>query len=745
MKKTIISLVVFSLLLISQVQALAQTPQPPQISDNNVLASFESLGYTDEVLFSPYDSTRVLFSTPPNWIFPSEAELVLDIDVFLSGDDAAAFVEGNRGYIGNLEITFNGQIIKNVNISEVGSQSISIQIPTMALIPTRNDGRHELIIFLDAAISCEYDLQSIVSVQSTSYFQMDYEVTPPELNLSKLPYPFYTRDTILPDQTYLIVPDDPSSKELQAAFNVAAGFGSMTGRDFNFQLLPVSQLLEYQLASSNLIFVGKPGAFASQLSIIDLLIPIIDNQFDVEDQNNNDGIIQLVQSPWNSGKAVLVVSGNTVGAVDKAAKAVSTGEIFVNENPRVIFVASTNPEQLEPSALVEDITLKDLGYPNETISGIGTGGVDYQFNISKEQVDSKEAYIDLIYLHSGLLDYTISSMKVLLNDEPIASSLFTEETINLTTLHIDIPPNLLRFGENRLSVEANLIPYNSCDVTGFSEYWLTVFSDSAIHIPPAPQFEVSGLYKFDLKMYPEMFFTQNNLSDIAFVIPKTFSTSWNIASQIAFSLGIAGRPEISNIMAAYDDEMLFDEVVQQRSLLIIGRPSALSIIQDINDQLPAPFDIETDTAIEYGANVIYRIPPGESIGYLEVISSPYSPGKALLIVSGNNDYGVELAGNALLIDSLTSQLAGSFSITNGTQVAVSKDYGAGIIRQATLATVMPEAEAVIAQPLSLSASEHIETGSPIWLIPVILASAIAVLVILAQVILSARIQKKKNK
>ena len=129
---------------------------------------------------------------------------------------------------------------------------------------------------------------------------------------------------------------------------------------------------------------------------------------------------------------------------------------------------------------IEDFTLQNLGYQTETLSGIGLNSVQYLFNASKEQLNAKDATIDLIYYHSGLLDYGFSSFTVELNNQVISSTAFSKETEQLTTLQVKIPPGMLRFGENRLTVSARMLTTTSCDATGFSNPWLTI-SDQTKH------------------------------------------------------------------------------------------------------------------------------------------------------------------------------------------------------------------------------------------------------------------------
>jgi hypothetical protein len=255
-----------------------------------------------------------------------------------------------------------------------------------------------------------------------------------------------------------------------------------------------------------------------------------------------------------------------------------------------------------------------------------------------------------------------------LNNQAIASTPFTKESEQLTTLQVKIPPGLLRFGENRLAISARMFVVTSCDTSGFSNPWLTISDQSRIHLPVATDANSVSPWLLDLKFYPDLFTTHSDLGDVAFVLPRSNSPTWKIAAQIAYQLGWEANPLISSLQAVYADAVP-QQVLDQNSLIVVGRSSTVPFLSQINDQLPAPFDFETDTASESNMQVVYRIPSGMSVGYLQLMSSPFNIEKQILVLSGNSDNGLSMAGSTLTESQLRGQLTGVFAVTNGTQVA----------------------------------------------------------------------------
>jgi Bacterial cellulose synthase subunit len=706
------------------------------VGANEATVTFAELGFRETSLVSPFDATSVFFSIPANWRLAPGGEVQLDYEITLSGADAG-LIGSQNPYGGTLTVTFNNQLVTTISLKELGGHTIQFTLPPNALTSVRQDGRHQLTISLNAQFSCLYNVSALVVIKPTSTFKLPFEVSTPALNLSRLPAPFYLRNALVPDHTLLVVPNEPDIKELQAALNVMSGFGSLIGEKFDFGLVSTSELTDQTLADSNLIFVGKPDEF-DILNSVKFPLAIENKKFaGLPAESETDGILEMSISSWNESKVAMLVSGNSIEAVDKAARAVSSGRVLTYENPALAYVAEVQP-LADSLPVIENFTLQSLGYKNETLSGIGLNSVQYLFNASREQLNSKDSYIDLIYYHSGLLDYGYSSFSVELNNEVISSTPFTKESEQLSTLQVKIPPGLLRFGENRLTVSARMLTTTSCDVTGFSDPWLTISDQSSIHLPATTDVNSITPSLLDLKFFPNLFMTHSDLGDVAFVLPKTAPSTWKIAGQLAYELGRNSNPLISNLEAVYAEDMP-QQVLDENSLIVIGKASTIPLLSQINNQLPAPFDIASDTASESNMQVIYRIPKGMSVGYLELLNSPFNVEKPILVLAGNSDDGLVMAGNALLLNELRNQLTGVFAVTNGTQIAT----GSASSVFSAVGTLVPPQASVISTPFPVTSNAPVALAPPSWLLPMLVISGVAILLIIGWVLVNAFSKKRE--
>ena len=204
-------------------------------------------------------------------------------------------------------------------------------------------------------------------------------------------------------------------------------------------------------------------------------------------------------------------------------------------------------------------------------------------------------------------------------------------------------------------------------------------------------------------------------------------------------MGEQFNPFIANIHAAFADDVQQD--IRNNSLIIIWLASELPFLSEFNDMLPAPFDLSNNTANERQMQVIYRIPAGVSVGYLQLMPSPFNAENSILVVSGNDPNGVTFAGNGLLQPELQSRLAGVFAVTNGTQIAT----GNASSPYSVVGDVVPGSEPVNVNPVSDLPLGTPANVRPVWLLPAILTSLAGILGILIFVGIAAIVRNRPKR
>jgi hypothetical protein len=638
---------------------------------------------------------------------------------------------------GMLTVRYNGTTIGMFPLSQAGNTVQQMSIPMDALLATHSDGRHDLTFVLDSGLNCDSNQHTQVVILPSTTFTFPNEIITPDLSLLSFPRPLY-QQSIFPDTALLVVPDQPTAAELQGALTVSAGLTNLTNGGLEIQLATVSEVTPEQLAANHVILVGKPASLP-QLSSLSLPLTLSSGSFDLP--HPEDGVVMMASSPWNPARAALVVSGNSDAGIVKAGQAVSTGLLRPNSANNLAIVESV--ERQPALSQSTDQSLADLGYSQDTLSGLGVSSAVYEFYVPAGQTLTNEAYFDINYAHSGLLDYSRSGLSILLNGQPVSSIPLNETSAKQTfnTQRITIPASAVVTGLNHLEVSANLIPLNDCSALDgnlsngqWPTLWATIWPESRLHLPMQPS-SVSPASVMGLNDYPAPFVFDPALGTTAFVLQKNDPDSWRMASRIAGYLGNRANGALTTLKTYYADDVPADARVQY-NLLAIGQPSQLPLMEEIKDKLPIPFASDSGLPEEKGVQVIYRIPEDSPLGYIELLTSPWNEQNVLMAVLGNTSQGVQWAANALVDSTLRGQLAGNFSVITDRQV-ISTDTRVSNI--ANIPGALPESPDPSVAPSSLFDAGATDQTRPMWpLYATLVAAGLAVLVVIYVIFRSSR-------
>ncbi len=693
----------------------AITAQEVQLAN---IFSFEQLGYSEKLLIGPFDAATLFFSLPANMKLAPGSSVLLKYGLAWSGGSESTSVAGVGG---TLLVYFNDELIDTIILSSDSPPEKEIVIPDKALNTVEKDGRNRLRLFLNADVNCRYDnVHTTLLVSKNSQFNLQYAEVAPMADLSLLPRPIYQPDSIVPNSALVVIPDAPEAFELQAALTAMAGLGSITNGDLLVGMVTASQLDEEMVASKHLIFVGLAKNFPS-LQVANLPIPVSDNGLSLEQGHDTDGVVQIGISPWSQSNVVLFVGGNSEDAVIKASQAFSTGKIIAVEKPDVSLIATVNPSN-QDSVISEDKTFKDLGYESQTMGLFGENYLTYTFYTSPEQASSEGAYIDLVVSHSDLINYEGTGLTVRLNDEVVGGLQLSKETP--VTVQIKLTPGIIRRGVNRLEIISDIVPFFTCYSTDLSSTWITISETSTIHLPISDQ-KLNIGESVNLRDFPYMFLGSRNLSDLAFVLAPNDPVSWDYAARVAYYMGAKGGVPLVSLYATYADNIP-DEILQKYNLLTFGQASKLPFISKINDLLPAPFKSGSDEAVQPSMQVNYSLLPDTSVGYLQLLPSPWNSDHVILAVLGNNLDGIPMAGTTLMQDDLVARLAGNFAVLYADQV-VTTDTRLGVSKESIVGQ-LPVAVTVTPAPVpTVTSTTGVKIESrPSWILPVFGVVTIAI-------------------
>jgi hypothetical protein len=431
-----------------------------------------------------------------------------------------------------------------------------------------------------------------------------------------------------------------------------------------------------------------------------------------------DGIIQEIPSPWNPGRAILIVTGLSDEAVRKASQAMSSETRFPGMSGAVALVREALlPSEIDHTALMSgEMTFADLGYDDKIIWGTSAQQVDYRFEVPGWQL-TDEATIDLYFSHSQHIDAQDSGLTVLLNKKPFASVALDDENSDKGLIHISLANADIQTGENRLTVSVDMSLPGECTTLQSEQAWLRIKNTSRIFLAHHPD----TASKLALNYLPYPFDLDPSMTDLMFALPDTPTVGeLGAALRLAASLGnSAGGKTIMPVVMTGNDHPL--QAPRDYHIIALGRPSRIALIQQVNAQLPQPFLPGSDEIEQRVDDVVLRLPPGIDLGYLQLIPSPWNEARALLTVTGTTDNGLNGAVN--IASYRTWELkSGNLAVIRGSDVNTidTRELTRGGMRMAVM-TVVPEmtpmAAAVVTAAATITPASPVPNptpGVPAW-------------------------------
>jgi hypothetical protein len=353
-----------------------------------------------------------------------------------------------------------------------------------------------------------------------------------------------------------------------------------------------------------------------------------------------------------------------------------------------------------------------------------------------------DANFEIIFNYSELLSSEGSGITVLVNGNPIGSIRMSEEQADQSyhQKQMVIPASAVVPGFNRLDVEAYLIPLDECLPNNFEGLWVNIWPESMLHLPLslAPN---ELLSRFDLDFYPAPFIYNPSLENTAFVLLRNNLESWSAAIQIASYLGLSSNGQITKLSAFYGDDIPDGERTEY-SFILIGLPSQMPFVEEINYAMPAPFSIGSDVANEDFFQVDYLIHPDSPLGYLELFSSPWNADNVVLAVLGNTQQGLNWASSTLIDPILRSKLAGNYAEIKGRRITT-HDTRTSVPSSLIDSPSQVPTEMIVAPTPSVASTSY-PTQPSNWVFPALISSLVLFVVILTVVLIRKWLQTRSQ-
>lgn len=605
--------------------------------------TWTQLDYTDRKISNARPSVEFAFNLPGD-VVPvpgSYTRLMVSHTGAQVGKPAALTIDLNDTTLGIVQLT-----TENDNRGQIQLDILPEQLRL---------GANQLKVTVAAGDSClTPDLPVEVVVHSDGLIHLAYQIVTRQPDLTLYPAPFFERG-FEPSVVYLVLPDSPTPADMTVATTISAGLGRYSRGSIQVKSVTVTELTSGIQSNYNLIMLGSPEAnsLLAQLPL-PLSLPRADTAPD-------DGILQEIISPWNSQRMVLVVSGQTDEAVYKAGAALNRQILFPSLKGQIAVIKALLDIPVEESTTADtDLTLEDLGYVDRVVYGSRASSQRFNFSMPNSWQILDEPSLALYFTHSEVLSNAVSTLDIQLNGVPIGSTLLDSSNAKDGLLKVQLPSWLLKGGNNAIEVFIDMaIPGgDECETATSAQAWTVLSRSSTLYLPYQAQPS-----ELNLANLLRPFSDDLNLSNTYIALAETPSqTERDALLNLAVQLGAAVRGTYVALQAGWAAE-ISPEIKQTHHIITVGQPGLNPFISEINDLLPQPFLSGSNEPSQIHNPAIITFDPSRSIGFVQLLVSPWNVDRAILVITGTDSSGVAAAFD-LMVNSLT-RLKGNLAMIEG--------------------------------------------------------------------------------
>ena len=643
MKKNLSRYAALGLLLVSCVFQIAVVPNSNiHLLDAEGL-SFSELGVEEQVqLRGPYQEFLIKFALPVDWQVDGNIDLKLDVtgefqsllEAFTTEDSEVEY-GFKKGF---LRAELNGVSMGEAEINSDRTQTVVFTAPGDLI--NQDSRENEIVISWDAGDACDHSVTSLISISTESEIIIQHFLKATSLKLKDFPAPFIYDNAFISYPVSFVIPDKPDESVLSALMAVSSAFGRLGGEGFIYEIISTSELDQKQYADHQFVFVGDIGQVNEMLvdgmGGSELVVP------DVVTGSDN-GYLKYQISPWNNGRTIFIVTGENGTALKKASSIISADSIilFLDGNSAVIQDIE-DPSKLQQYQI--DHSLSDLvSEKTLQVTSLDETLVEIPFSIPGDQQISPESYLELYFRHSQLINYLQSNISIFINNNLIGTIRFSDHSAENGLVRVILPPNVLKPLQNELLISFTISPQDICADERTGDYWITIFGDSYLHIPPVLETDVeSQAYTFGNLSSGLM--RDGSFSNLIFLVDRNEKQEWVYASRIAYTLGMFTDANIIQPTVRYADSI--NELENNKDYILISDLNAVPSYGEINEYLPLPINAGSGLSEESLAGIKFEIDSRQDIGVIEsaIIQDQRT---TILGVFGNSSEGFEAAVNAL--------------------------------------------------------------------------------------------------
>jgi len=367
-------------------------------------------------------------------------------------------------------------------------------------------------------------------------------------------------------------------------------------------------------------------------------------------ETTDNGLLAYIRSPWNPGRIMLLVSGESGAGVRKAASVLAAEKHLPFSEGNSIVIQNV-ADSLKIEQFLIDIELRDLAAEQSLqTTSINETRVEIPFMIPGDTRISPESYIELYFRHSQLLDYFDSNISVFLNEIPVGTIRLGDNSAENGLSRMILPPNVLKPLKNEMIISLTITPRDICADERSGNYWITVFGNSYLHLPPVLGLNTEA-NTYSLKNLPAVLLRDESFSNLKFLVGREEKRDWEHASRLVFSLG---KHTLSNIIQpSVQFSTAGMNIGEKTDYIIIGMMDEIPEESGVNPYLPLPYKPDGTLTDEAFNGIQYEIQSDQDIGIIESVLLPERQ-TTILGIFGNSAIGLQTAVSHIIAELSTS-------------------------------------------------------------------------------------------
>lgn len=666
---------------------------PPGVTE----VTFAEFNQPSFELRPPLDQQTLALEVPYRWIITGDDSFV-EVHYDMQQDGGGG---PQVGVDATVNVYFDDTLVTAFTPVEGINQSLRIPIPAEA-IADANLNRHKLS-FVYFSGSCDEHLQrSLFVIHDDSFIHFDYDRLPLEVNLADFPRPL-AQNIFEPDSILIVIPDNYSDADLEAAASVAATMGQRTFGNTALHVVTASEATPEQLATQSAIIIGQPDKNGFILDLYQrnrlptTLSPGEPKIIDPSDQplSPDDGVLQEMLSEYSDNHVYLIVTGGSDIAVNRAARALSVLAPRYGFDGNLVVIADFQEIMSTKNQAKDTFSLTEFDFSDTVFYGIDTHDVSFTFFVPPNWRLIDNPTLTLSYMHSGALQATGSGLTVNLNNKPIGSAPIDQGNLGERQASIELPAADIKVGaRNHVKFETiTNLDLLDCVLPDLDLAWIRISENSQLQLPHVEEANVE--IEASLEDPLSLFISRQDLSDVWFSLSES-PTSDELNGMITVAAWLGNLTSGPGFAPRVSRGTIEDATqLEPYHLIAFGLPTTNPIIEMLNEQLPQPFVSGENNLRQEVGNVVFRLPDNFSLGLLQTLSAPWNPGhRVVLVASGTSAEGLDWAINTLTTEDSYYELKGDVAFITAERLETfdSSNYIRGPFTASTDAITENQAE-----------------------------------------------------